>query len=129
MNEESKYSHYMTTFDLEDRMLVFASDTRDFLHKVPVTSANKIYRDQLLRSSSSVGANYIEGNDAIGDKDFLVKIRTSRRESKESRYWLHLLEMQDQDVLRKEQNRLIDEADQLTRILSSIASKIQLRHT
>lgn len=117
----------MTTFDLEDRMLRFATDTRDFLHTISTTPANKIYSDQLLRSSSSVGANYIEGNDAIGEKDFLVKIRTSRREAKESRYWLRLLEIEDQNVLRNEHARLIDEAEQLTRILSAIASKIQLR--
>jgi four helix bundle protein len=116
----------MTTFDLEERMLIFASDVRDFLLSLPQTAANRIYTDQLLRSSSSVGANYIEGNDAIGDKDFLVKIRTSRREAKESRYWLRLLQISNEEN-KNIQHRLADEAEQFVRILSAITSKVQKR--
>lgn len=119
----------MTTFDLEKRMLKFASNVRDFLHALDKTSANKVYIDQLLRCSSSVGANYIEGNDAIGDKDFLVKMRTSRREAKESCYWLQLLEISDRESSKNEKSRLIDEASQLVKILSSIIVKVQIRNS
>jgi four helix bundle protein len=115
----------MTTFDLEDRMTRFAKNVCDFLRPIPLTEANTIYMRQLLRSSSSIGANYLEANDALGKKDFLVKTRTSRREGKETRYWLRLLEIPDNQKLENKRKILIDEAEQLIRILSAIINKVQ----
>jgi four helix bundle protein len=74
---------------------------------------------QFVRASGSIGANYIEANEAIGKKDFVIKI--CRREAKESRYWLRLIELDGE--LRPEQARLIEEADQLMKILGSIVRK------
>ncbi len=113
-------------YDLEQRMLVFARNVRDFVQSLPVTPANKIYTDQVLRSSSSIGANYIEGNDALGKKDFLVKMRTSRREARETRFWLQLFETGNRPQLIERQKILIDEVGQLIKILSAIIQKVQL---
>jgi four helix bundle protein len=117
-------------FDLENRTLLFARTIRDFLKTVPKSEANQIYRKQLLRSSSSVGANYVEANDATGPRDFLVKARTSRREARESTFWLRLLEIPSIEPSVRQHAALLDEAWQLVRIFSAIirnteASKIQ----
>jgi hypothetical protein len=84
MADAQKSRHY----DLEDRTLRFAKDIIAFVIMVPKTIPNLEISKQLIRSAGSVGANYIEANESLGKKDFLMKIRISRKESKESRYWL-----------------------------------------
>src|SRR6266542_751850 len=79
------------TYDLEERTALFAERVRSFCLKLPKNVANNEYISQLLRAGSSPGANYIEANECIGDKDFCMKIKTCRRESKESAYWLRLV--------------------------------------
>jgi four helix bundle protein len=71
-------------YDLEERTTLFAERVRDFCFKLPKNIANAEYIPQLIRAGSSPGANYIEANESIGDKDFKMKIKTCRRESKES---------------------------------------------
>jgi four helix bundle protein len=78
-------------YDLEERTAKFAERIRDFCLQLPKNIANIEYIPQLIRSGSSPGANYIEANESIGDKDFKMKIRTCRRESKEAAYWLRLI--------------------------------------
>ena len=71
-------------YDLEERTAKYAERVRTLCMKLPKNLANNEYFPQLIRASASVAANYIEANETIGDKDFLMKIKTSRRESKES---------------------------------------------
>ena len=78
-------------YDLEERTALFAERIRDFCLKLPKNVANAEYIPQLIRAGSSPGSNYIEANESIGDKDFKMKIKTCRRESKESAYWLRLV--------------------------------------
>ena len=78
-------------YDLEERTTLFAERVRDFCLQLPKNIANTEYIPQLLRAGSSPGANYIQVNETIGDKDFKMKIKTCRRESKEPRYWLRLV--------------------------------------
>ncbi len=78
-------------YDLEERTALFAERVRNFCLKLPKNLANAEYIPQLIRAGSSPGANYIEANESIGDKDFKMKIKTCRRESKESSYWLRLI--------------------------------------
>jgi four helix bundle protein len=78
---------------------------------------------QLVRSSGSVGANYIEANDALGKKDFLMHIKISRKEAKESRYWLRLLDTGDNDSLEESRRSLIQEAGELMNIFGAIVRK------
>lgn len=80
-------------YDLEDRTFAFAKDVRTFVKEVEKTIANVEDVKQLVRASASVGANYIEANEALGKKDFLMKIKTCRREAKECRYWLGLIDI------------------------------------
>ncbi|MDP2692617.1 MAG: four helix bundle protein [bacterium] len=105
-------------YDLEDRTFEFAKRCRDYVKELPKTLSNIEYGKQLIRSSGSVGANYIEANECLGDKDFLMRIKISRKEAKESRFWLRLTIPLDK--LKKEQELLIQEATELMMIFSSI---------
>ncbi len=70
---------------------MFAERIRNLCLPLPKNPANIECIPQLIRAGSSPGANYIEANESIGDKDFKMKIKTCRRESKESSYWLRLV--------------------------------------
>jgi len=107
--------------DLEERTFLFAKRCRDFVKKLPKTISNIEYGKQLIRSSGSVAANYIEANEAISKKDFYHRIKISRKEAKESRLWLRLVGPSEEQ--KKEQEELIQEALELTKIFASIANK------
>ncbi len=86
-----------------------------------MTAANEEDCRQLVRASGSVGANYREANDALGKKDFLMRIRISRKEAKESAYWLKLISETNTLENHAESEHLFREATELVKILSSIA--------
>ena len=109
------------TYDLEERSFQFAKRVALYCKKLPRTVSNIEYSKQVIRSSGSIGANYIEANEALSKKDFLMRIRISRKEVKESRYWLHLTEPSKDEI--KEKDYLIDEATQLMNIFGSILIK------
>ena len=79
-------------FDLEERSFLFAKNVRQFVKNLPRSIAGMEDTKQLVRSSGSVGANYIEANESLGKKDFVLRIRIARKEAKESKYWLRLIE-------------------------------------
>jgi four helix bundle protein len=83
-------------YDLEDRTFSFAERVRALIRKLPKTIGNVEDGRQAVRSSGSMGANYIEANEALSKKDFLLRIKICRKEAKESRYWLRLLEAAEQ---------------------------------
>jgi len=85
-------------YDLEERTYEFARCVRAFVKRLPRTIRNTEDVKQVVRSSGSVGANYIEANEALGKKDFRMRIRISRKESKETRYWLRLEFVSDFDI-------------------------------
>jgi four helix bundle protein len=90
--------------------------------KLPRNSINNELAGQLVRASGSIGANYREANDALSKKDFTHRIKISRREAKESHYWLQLLEEANFEF-KDEINAILDEAIELKKIFSSIADK------
>ncbi|MEK7605012.1 MAG: four helix bundle protein [Patescibacteria group bacterium] len=110
-------------YDLEERTFVFAKDTRSFVKKLPKTVGNIEDGSQLIRSSGSVGANYIEANEAFSKKDFLMRTKICRKEAKESRFWLRLVDTKDDPLLEKERIRLIAEATELMNIFGAIIRK------
>jgi four helix bundle protein len=89
---------------------------------VPRTTANVEIMKQLVRAFGSVGANYIEANEALSKRDFAVKVKICRKECKESRYWLRLVEAKGEDAERRQQS-LINEATELMKIFGSIVEK------
>lgn len=113
---------YSKQYDLEDRCLNFAKHTRLFVSKLPKTIANTEDGRQVLRSSGSVGANYIEANESLSKKDFRMRIKISKKEAKETRYWLELLDVK-QEQLEDERRKLLQEATELMMIFGSILKK------
>lgn len=110
-------------YDLEDRTLEFAKRVRAFVKKLSKTIGNIEDGKQLVRASGSVGANYIEANEAFSKKDFLMRAKICRKEVKESRYWLKLVEIQTVFELEKERDSLIVEATELMNIFGAIIRK------
>jgi four helix bundle protein len=108
-------------YDLEERTFQFAKASRAFVKVVPRTIANVEDVKQFIRASGSIGANYIEANEAIGKKDFLMKIKICRREAKESGYWLGLLDVDGK--LEPDRERLLVEAKELMKIFGAIVRK------
>lgn len=109
-------------FDLEERTKKFAKDCRDLTLIVPKSIPNIEYSKQLIRSSGSPAANYIEANEALSKKDFAMRIKICRKEAKESKLWLELLIIEDPEQENTRVN-LIKEAVELVKIFSSILTK------
>lgn len=118
MTEARTSKHY----DLEERTLKFAKEVIDFVNALPKSIANVELIKQIVRSSGSVGANYIEANEALSKKDFAMRVKICRKEAKESRYWLSLIEVKGEDAGKRRQ-LLISEATELMKIFGSIVEK------
>ncbi len=86
MSEIKNSKHY----DLEDRTFVFAKNVRLYVSQLPKNSLNLEDGKQVIRSSGSIGANYIEANESLSKKDFVMRIKICRKEAKETCYWLRL---------------------------------------
>jgi len=108
-------------YDLEERTLRFAQRVNAYVNKLPKTISNIENGKQLIRSGGSVGANYIEANESLSKKDFVMRIKICRKESKESRYWLILAEPLSEEIAEKE--KLIQEATEFIKIFNSILEK------
>lgn len=121
MNETKNNKQY----DLEDRTLQFAKDVRALIKQLKMSYSNQEDGKQLIRSSGSVGANYIEANESLSKKDFLMRIKICRKEAKESKYWLNLLDMEFNSDLKDFKMTLRDEAIELTNIFGSIIRKTE----
>ncbi len=119
MNEKQNSKQY----DLEDRTLRFAQRVRVFVKKLPKTLANTEDSRQLVDASGSVGAIYIEANEALSKKDFVMRIKICRKEAKESRYWLRLIDIGGKSELEQERKDLESEASELTHIFGSIVTE------
>ncbi len=111
-------------YDLEDRTFEFSKNIRVLTKKVPRTLENFEDIKQLIRSSGSVGANYIEANECISKKDFSLRIKICRKEAKESKYWLSLLDTRENKQLEVEIQKLVKESIELMMIFSSIMRKV-----
>ena len=107
--------------DLEQRTFVFAQSVRTFVKRVPRTIGNIEDVRQLVRASGSVAAHWIEADEALSKKDFLVRAKICRKEAKESRLFLRLIEADPPNSKSREE--LSAEAREPTLIFSTIISK------
>ena len=112
--------------ELENRFHDFGTRVRDFCCRLKWDIINAEYIKQLIRASSSIGANYLEASDDLGNADEKMKIRISRRETKESIHFLNLIltYAYGSQELEKERCELADEAQQIRKILSAILIKL-----
>ena len=88
--------------------------------QVPRSLGNIEDCKQVVRGSGSIGANYIEANESLGRKDFLMHIKICRKEAKECRYWLLLLDVGNDPARAKVRDALVQEAQELMSIFGAI---------
>ncbi len=105
-------------YNLEERTYSFAKNVQRFVKVLPKTVATIEDSKQLIRSSGSIAANYIEANEALSKKDFLMRVKICRKEAKETRLWLNLIEGD-----HKEKEILLKEVNELMKIFGSIVTK------
>jgi four helix bundle protein len=108
-------------YNLDERTFEFAKHTIDYTKNLPKTLSNIEISKQLVRASSSVGANYIEGEECLSKKDFVMRIKICKKEAKESRYWFRLSESNENQKGVKED--LIQESVELMKIFGSIVER------
>ncbi len=100
-------------YDLGERTLKFTKRVIVYVNDLLKTLPNIEIGKQLIRSAGSVGANYIEAEESLSKKDFVMRIKISRKEAKESRYWIVLSESKEGKQIEKQE--LIQEATELTK--------------
>src|SRR3954454_25226067 len=107
-------------YDLEARTELFAKRVRELVRQLTRTISNMEDIRQLVRASGSVAANYIEANEALSKKDFLLRAKICRKEVKESGLFLRLLYINGNPVQEDERIALNQEAQELTNIFGAI---------
>ena len=111
-------------YDLEERTLKYTQRIIAYVKKLPKSITNVEIIKQLVRAGGSVGANYIEANESLSRKDFIMRIKICKKESKESRYWLTLSEPGDSDNEGvREKEALLKEASEIMKIFGAILEK------
>ena len=111
-------------FDLEERTTEFAKRVIRLCKALPKNPINNRLIGQTVGSAGSMGANYREANDALGRKDFVYRMRITRKETKETIHWLELIEEANPEFKPRMQN-LKKEANELRNIFSSIINKVK----
>jgi four helix bundle protein len=112
------------TNNLPARTLAFAKAVRAFVGRLPRSVANYEDARQLVRSSGSMAANYLEAQEGSSRKEFFYRIKVCRKEARETALWLALVDLATSSApMAAERDQLADEADQLKRIFSAIAAK------
>jgi four helix bundle protein len=106
-------------FDLEERTAKFAEAVLLFAKQIQFNEINTVLIRQIVRSATSIGANYCEANDAESKKDFRHKIAICRKESKETKYWLRLIAAAQPDM-KEPARKLWQEAKELNLIFAKI---------
>jgi|SRR3989339_261259 len=112
--------------EIQERALEFAVKIVKFADKLPKTSAASVLVKQLIRSGTSIGANMEEADGASSKNDFINKVIIARKEARETRYWLLLInktEILHNRANIEELNELVNESHELMKILSAIANK------
>ena len=109
--------------DLEARTFRFAESVRTFVKQLPRTLSNAEDVRQLVRASGSVAANWIEANEALSKKDFLMRVKICRKEAKESRLFLRLIDAGASQSTASTRDKLAAEARELTLIFPASISK------
>ena len=111
-----------TVYDLEERTARFGEDIIEFVKSLPDNNINRSLISQIIRSATSIGANYMEADAAESKKDFKHKIVTCKKEAKETGHWLRMIAKAN-PARKGDCQNFWREAHQLALIFSSIARK------
>lgn len=107
-------------YDLEERVAKFGEAVIDFVKTLEKNTINDVLVRQLVRSATSIGANYMEANEASSKKDFRNKVHISKKESNEGKHWLRMI-ARGNESKKKACANLWKEAHELTLILAAIS--------
>jgi four helix bundle protein len=110
---------------LDLRTEKFAKAVRGLIRKLPRTISNEEDVRQLVRSSGSVAANFLEATEAVSRKDYVLRIKYCRKEAKESRLWLALVDTRDSSELEAQRTALVAEANELKLIFAALLRKYE----
>jgi four helix bundle protein len=122
ISNEDQNQNDKKVYDLEERTATFGENIIDFVKALPANGINYELIKQIVRSGTSIGANYMEADAAESKKDFRHKIALCRKESKETKHWLRIVVKANPEK-RSACKKLWREAQELTLIFSSILSK------
>jgi len=111
-------------YDLEERTAKFGEEIIDFVKTLKQSPINSPLISQIVRSATSIGANYCEANNSSSKKDFKNKIFICKKESSETKHWLRMIARANQEK-RNECKLLWKEANELTMIFSKIISSLK----
>jgi len=109
-------------YDLEERTALFGETVIRFAKSIPKNLVTTPLISQVVRSGTSVGANYCEADDAVSKKDFKNKIGTCRKEARETKLWLRMIATAEPE-LKAEARKLWQEAKELHLIFAAIWRK------
>lgn len=113
-------------YDLEERTAIFAEKVIKLCKTIKNNLIISPIISQLVRSATSIGANYCEANGASSKRDFANKIHICKKESKETMYWLRILGTTD-DASKEECKKLWKEVHELALIFGKIASSSKFK--
>ena len=115
-------SSNVKTYDLEERTAKFGEEVIEFVKGLERNEVNRTLISQVVRSATSIGANYMEADGAESKKDFQHKIAICKKEAKETKHWVRMITKANPHR-NEECNRLRQEAQELALIFSSILLK------
>jgi four helix bundle protein len=115
-------------YDLNDRIKIFVLLIFEFVEKLPPNAAARNIKNQLVRSASSVGANYRAAKRGRSDAEYLAKLGIVEEEADECVYWLELIQAAKWNV-GEEVNALLTEANEITAIVVSLIKSAKSRRT
>ncbi|MFA7319437.1 MAG: four helix bundle protein [Parcubacteria group bacterium] len=122
MTNQAQNPKSKKVYDLIERTSVFGEGVVDFVKTLPRDEINKTLISQLVRSGTSVGANYMEADCAESKKDFIHKMTICKKEAKETLHWIRIIAHANQN--RKDECRdLYRESHELLLIFSAIIGK------
>ena len=119
----AEFSNNQKEYDLEERTAKFAENIIGFTRSIKKDHINLPLITQLVRSGTSVGANYCEANGASSKRDFRNKIYICKKEIQETKYWLRILSKASPEIKEKAK-KLWKEAQELTLIFGKITSSL-----
>ncbi len=119
----NKSDSFKTEYDLEERTATFGEAIIAFGKRVPMSEVTRSLISQMIRAGTSIGANYVEADDADSKKDFKFKIGLCRREAREVKHWLRMV-VAAESQLKKDARILWSEAQELNLIFSAIKRKL-----
>ncbi|MDD5565778.1 MAG: four helix bundle protein [Candidatus Omnitrophica bacterium] len=108
-------------YNLEERTLSFTKSIIEYIENLPKSLVNIEIARQLMRSAGSIGANYIEANESLSKRDFVMRVKISKKEAKESNYWLKLSQPCQENLPARQV--LIQETTELMKIFGAIIEK------